>query len=608
MTTRSQPLRGRARLLGLGVALASLVSLVGLVGVARAADAGASTSGGSISPEYLAPRFMPYSDASAPPHLNDFSPLAINYADCINEIDLELTLDLSDIPGGAEIQAWAGTGTADCTQVSARTATSDSTPDSFPGRCWPVAPPGTFDPSHNPSTARLHVLDLVSHIGDPNPPTTYSATTSTSVCKPNATYSAVPLNIYFFFAPTGSGRGSIAAAIPVGIPGLYQTPAALVGPFAPTGVSVPNSGITSTSLTVSWSPQAESIIQGYNVYYEDQGPGGIRAGKVGVDSGASVYYGVECHPVKGCSADAGARTKDAAADAKKDSTADKDAGVRDATVDATKDATVAADAGDDDGGEGDAGEADAGSVVTCDAGFLDAWVQEDAAAFAGETAEQLAAAGCELTGPFNKITTNGNASLTCNSNTLIDEFTIDGGTGGAAVDDDDAGTSGVLTTTVSTDGGTDAGTTTAVDSGTISLSGSTTVQETAGISYIAGSHLAYYATGATANSYTIDNLRTGDQYAIGVAAVDSYGNVGPLGAVLSPTTGNPTGGIVACSTPTPVDDFFTQYGLDGGKAGGGYCALTAVGAPAPFFASIFGAGLVAAALGRGRRRRRQSTP
>jgi hypothetical protein len=141
----------------------------------------------------------------------------------------------------------------------------------------------------------------------------------------------------------------------------------------------------------------------------------------------------------------------------------------------------------------------------------------------------------------------------------------------------------------------------------ISLTGTTetNVPEVAGISSISPSHLAFYAAGATTNSYTINGLTTGDQYAVAVAAVDSYGNVGPLGAAISPITGDNTGGLVACTTPTPVDDFFTQYGLDGGTAGGGYCALTAVGAPAPFFASIFGAGFVGAAIGRGRRRRRE---
>jgi hypothetical protein len=584
---------------------------------AHAADAG--TSGASISPQYYAPRYMQNSDAGAPPHYNDFSPLAINYADCVNQIDIEFALNLSEAPAGDEIQVWAGSGSADCTQVSARTAGASATPGGFPGRCWPVAPPGTFSPTGSTSTARLHVLDLVAHIGDPNPPTTYTQTISSSVCKPNATSTAVDLNIYFFFAPTGSGRGTVAATAPDGITGLYQTPAALVGPFAPTGVSVPNSGITATSLTVNWVPQSEAIIQGYNVYYEDQGPGGIRGGKLSPDAGASLVYGIECHPVRSCIPDSGTPKKDSgtARDAAKDGHEDgsRDAGAHDATLadaGATHDAGDPPDSGDGDGGEldgGDGGETDAQVAAMCDGGFVDAWVPEDAATYAGETPAQLMAQGCELTGPFNTITTNGGSqNLTCNSAVLIDQFTVDGGIGSSVVAGSDSGVTGTLPTTVSDDAGIDAGVDSGVDSGTISLTGTTAtnVPEVAGISFISASQLAFYATGATTNSYTFNNLHTGDQYAIGVAAVDSYGNVGPLGGAISPQTGAVTGGLVACSVPTPVEDFFTRYGLDGGTAGGGFCALGAVGQPAPFFASVFGVGIAIAGLGRARRRGRRA--
>ena len=88
-----------------------------------------------------------------------------------------------------------------------------------------------------------------------------------------------------------------------------------------------------------------------------------------------------------------------------------------------------------------------------------------------------------------------------------------------------------------------------------------------------------------------------------VAAVDTYGNVGALGQAITVT--GAASGVVACSTPTAVDDFFTQYATDGGLAGGGFCTLAAVGAPKPMLATMFGASIAGAALARARRRRKK---
>jgi hypothetical protein len=119
-----------------------------------------------------------------------------------------------------------------------------------------------------------------------------------------------------------------------------------------------------------------------------------------------------------------------------------------------------------------------------------------------------------------------------------------------------------------------------------------TVPETAGISVIPSRYLNFYDDEATDSNYTLTGLTTGHQYAITVAAVDSYGNVGPVGNL-------------GCSTPTPVDDFYMAYTDDGGTAGGGYCALTAVGAVgAPAFGSVFGFGIAGSAVALARRRRR----
>lgn len=92
-------------------------------------------------------------------------------------------------------------------------------------------------------------------------------------------------------------------------------------------------------------------------------------------------------------------------------------------------------------------------------------------------------------------------------------------------------------------------------------------------------------------SYIIKGLTNGTTYNVVVAAVDSSGNVGPP----SPEV---------CDYPAPVNDFYKNYTNDGGKAGGGFCALEAVGMPVSS-AALFG-GLGAAILGTVRRRRRRA--
>ena len=560
-----RPRRHRLLFAGLGFAL------FGAAGSAQAGDAGSSPSGTSISYGLAVPRFVAGSDASAPAHFNSYSPWAINYDDCVGAVDLQFTLDLTGAPAGDVIEVWAGSGEADCTEPSARTAGASSDPGAFPGRCWPAAPPATFDPSGSTSTGRLHVRDLVAYIGRSNPPVTYSAAMSSSVCVPSATVAAVPLKIYFMFLPTtpvgGSLDGGIVPAVapPDGISGLYPTTAALVGPFAPQDVSVPIGDITPTTLTVSWEPQSEAIIQGYNIYVQDQGVNGVNTGVVPADASPTTVVDVECHPRLSC--DAGASPT-------------KDAG--------TSDAGSGADGASADGSDDDA-TADAQVQPTgCDAGFSDAWVGVDAAAFAGQTAIALAAVGCEYTNPVN-TKSPVTQSTTCVSGPLQSVFTVDAGLGSVVVGTSDAGTSTLLTVSdASADASADSGDTGATTPiGTTPAAG--TVPETAGISNISSSYFNSYQAGASVSSYTVTGLTTGHQYAVAVAAVDSYGNVGPIG--------------IGCSTPTAVDDFYSAYLNDGGRAGGGYCSLGALGAPT--FGSLFGLGLTGAAVLFARRRRQQ---
>jgi hypothetical protein len=97
--------------------------------------------------------------------------------------------------------------------------------------------------------------------------------------------------------------------------------------------------------------------------------------------------------------------------------------------------------------------------------------------------------------------------------------------------------------------------------------------------------------GVTATSASV-NLTNYDYYVFAVAAVDESGNVGPIASPL------------VCGTPGPIADFWYNYTNEGGLAGGGYCALEAVGTPGGGL--VMGLGVTMAGAGLLRRRRRRS--
>jgi hypothetical protein len=97
-------------------------------------------------------------------------------------------------------------------------------------------------------------------------------------------------------------------------------------------------------------------------------------------------------------------------------------------------------------------------------------------------------------------------------------------------------------------------------------------------------------SGAATSSATI-SLVNYDYYVFAVAAVDTSGNVGPVGDLV-------------CGIPGPLNDFWMHYVADGGLAGGGYCALQFVGTPGGSMLMAVGMGFVGVTFLRRRRRRR----
>jgi len=112
-------------------------------------------------------------------------------------------------------------------------------------------------------------------------------------------------------------------------------------------------------------------------------------------------------------------------------------------------------------------------------------------------------------------------------------------------------------------------------------------------SVIAGLGGGYYvcstSTDKTTTQATVTGLTNGVQYTFGVAASDLIGNTGPVT-------------VFPCATPQPISDFWDKYKDDGGGAGGGFCALEAVGMPVP--TTMMGASMLVALIGVLRRRKR----
>ena len=94
----------------------------------------------------------------------------------------------------------------------------------------------------------------------------------------------------------------------------------------------------------------------------------------------------------------------------------------------------------------------------------------------------------------------------------------------------------------------------------------------------------------TSTEAIVSGLKNGQKYVIGVAAYDVVGNVGPMS-------------IPQCEDPTPVDDFWKDYKIAGGGAGGGFCSVDKTSEPASL--SAFGLVGIASIVSVWRRRKKK---
>ncbi len=369
-----------------------------------------------------------------------------------------------------------------------------------------------------------------------------------SACSAQSTYLAVPININF--VPITPGSGALA-----GQAFQYILGTDMVGPPAPGGVSIANGD---TLFLVNWTPNTDTDTGGYDVVI-DPVPG--QEGDASAGSGAGTTQLI-------CPAEAGTPNA-SVSDASEPGDASDTSEAGDGAIDesgvadgATMDATMSG-----------AGVTDASGMISTDASGV---TSTDAGTVFND-------AGCYL------INTAGSGMTTASSGTgscnrlPSDERASRWPTGAPSPRRAPA------PTTVD-----DAGNVIETDAATVeSTVGGGIWNPPAGHVLNPDPTLGITSTGESVSTHTVTGLRNGFQYDVVVAAVDNYGNVGP------PST------PPVCATPAPVNDFWKIYRGDGGGAGGGFCALEAVGAPVTSSVAFAGAGaLVIAGLRRRRSKRR----
>jgi hypothetical protein len=456
-----------------------------------------------------------------------FSPLGINYQDCVNDMTLEFRLTGCGFTGNTQVLVMAST-SSDCTQPSERGNGGQSV-------CWPVSQGSIPNQLSGSLTYDIPVRNIVGPQALSPSPTTITPQ-GISACHAQPTYLPVPININF--VPVTPGSGALA-----GQAYQYILQTDMVGPPAPAGVSIGNGD---TLFVVNWTPNTDTDTGGYDVVIDP------IPGQEGDAALAAAMGGVPPVTQLVCPAEGGMST---------------------AVSDASSEESSVSDASE----EGDVAAAPNG---VADGAPTDATMSDATASDASGAAASLDG-GCYTKTVGGSGLTNSDAGACADPLLTTGVVLTDGGT--------------VVATPEPTEAFDDAGNIIETDAGSVeSTIGGGIWNPPAGHVVNADPTLGVTATGKTNATHTVSGLTNGVPYHVVVAAVDNFENVGPPS---SPPQ---------CATPAPVNDFWKIYRTDGGQAGGGFCALEAVGSPAASTVAFGGAGaLVVAGLRRRRSKRRQ---
>ena len=412
--------------------------------------------------------------------------------------------------------------------------------------CWLVSQ-GLTNVNIQQSTSQTFTVRVQDLVGPQNTSPSPSGLVheGPSACDAQPSFAAVPITLWFL--PIDSAGNA------VGTPYSQQISTDMVGPPAPTGVS---KSAGDTLLIVTWVANSDLDTVGYDLFI-DPPPG---SAPIDAAAGPQLY----------CPDSAAAGMTSGSSGAPSGSASGGVSGSASGTMSGSASGTASGTMSGSASGmaSGSASGGPSGSTSGAISGST-----SGAASGSGSTsgtAPTASDAGCFYVNFGPPIATGACASTVLTSGAVLDGSTTTGPVF------DDAGNE------------IEGGSTTALSGGV------STIPCAYGIGlgsdcYSGGS---ITLTGESNGSRTITGLTNGTWYNVVVASVDGSGNVGPP----SPEV---------CDYPAPVSDFWQTYRNAGGKAGGGFCALQALGAPAgaSFALGVAGAGLLAAM----RRRRRRVT-
>jgi hypothetical protein len=427
------------------------------------------------------------------------NPSGINYEDCIEDVSYTFPITVSDAtPGTDHLYVYAGVG---CDDAAQRTGAAGST-------CWQAVPGElTYSTDTNlPISVKVRQILSQEYSGVT---AQFVASTDESICHMQATSAARTLNMYFVLSDDNGLTEAVAtAAINADLSASIEPPAFVVD-------------IGDTKLFPKWNKVNDADITGFNVYYLPQAAS-VEAQLMTVcpDGGTTVTGGGSSGDDDTGEGDAGS---DAGLEAGSGAEAGAGTGIAPNDVIDAGDAAGASDAGSDEAGTTGGGvttgvTGDGGSTAGCvTTTVIDSTPQSDG------NAQPFVETGYSCVSPFplNDTQPVGASDIATTSSTTDD---VDGS--------DDGG----VTTTVSSAG----------SIGPISFQ----PQE------YDPTKFEMITVSASSADATITGLIDNKAYAVAVAAVDAFGNVGALTSAT---------GLATCQYPLGTTDFWSQYQTDGGE-------------------------------------------
>ncbi len=246
----------------------ALLAAIGVIFSSTSASAQTSGPSAALTTGAVVLHYAP--DGVTPSsHPNGSQPSWLSNADCQQNIIVRVPITITGLPTSDTMQVWAGANGVDCTQATNLSGTTQA--------CWQVVSGGIAP--QTAITVDIKAQDIIAPLELPigQKPAQYTPGT-VAACSSVTQSGPIPITLYFLFA-----NGALGSSGADGTAATYALSVALIGPAAPTGITV-NDG--DTFLKVDWTPTTDSNTQGFYLFC-DPPPGKEPAVQDGA-SGATV--------------------------------------------------------------------------------------------------------------------------------------------------------------------------------------------------------------------------------------------------------------------------------------------------------------------------------